>query len=268
MDGVRLVVFDWAGTTIDFGSLAPLDAFITVFAARGVTVTSDEAREPMGRHKKEHLRIMLQMPSVAEKWRQRHGGRAWTEADLEEMYRELVPRQMESIERHSRVIDGVVSCVAELRRRGIRVAGATGYFPEATARVARLAAEQGYVTDANIGADEVAAGRPAPWMIFRLMERLNVYPPTAVLKIGDTRVDIEEGLNARVWSVGVTSSSSEVGLTTEQFANLEAEARRRILDQATTRLRNAGAHEVIETIAEVPALVDRINQRIKRGERP
>jgi phosphonoacetaldehyde hydrolase len=66
---IRLVVFDWAGTTVDHGSRAPVAAFVRAFAGHGVEVTPDEARGPMGLHKRDHIRAMLQMPAVARRWR-------------------------------------------------------------------------------------------------------------------------------------------------------------------------------------------------------
>src|SRR5687768_5090129 len=111
---IRLVVFDWAGTVIDFGSRAPLEAFVGVFADRGVEVTAAEARGPMGRHKKDHLRDLLALPAVHQRWQQTHG-RPPDEADLERMYRELVPAQIATVRRHDRLIPGVVECVAALR---------------------------------------------------------------------------------------------------------------------------------------------------------
>ena len=66
---IQLVVFDWAGTTIDFGCMAPAGAFVAAFAANGVDVTLAEARGPMGLHKKDHIRAMLCTASVGAKWR-------------------------------------------------------------------------------------------------------------------------------------------------------------------------------------------------------
>src|SRR5262249_12202414 len=151
-----------------------------------------EARAPMGMHKRDHLRVMLQMPDVARRWAELHG-RVWTEADIDDLYQDVMPRQLAAIDKHSKLIPGVVECVAWLRSRGIRIAGTTGYFQAAADRVLEAARQQGYAPDCSICGDEVPRGRPAPWMIFRVMERLDVYPPAAVVKIGDTLVDIADG---------------------------------------------------------------------------
>ena len=267
MTTIRLVVFDWAGTTIDFGCMAPAGAFVAAFAAKGVAVTLAEARAPMGLHKKDHVRAMLREPSVAEKWRDATG-HDWIEDDVEELYREAVPRQLESLGKHGELIPGVLEVVKELRRRGVKVAATTGYFREAADAVLAAAKRQGYEPDFAICADEVPAGRPAPWMIFRCMEALDVYPPAAVVKVGDTVIDVATGRNAGCWSVGVIDSSSLMGLTADEFSALSEDEKDARREAVAHRYPDAGAHGVIDTLAELPALLDEFSARLARGERP
>ncbi len=207
MDGVKLVVFDFAGTTVDHGCLAPLQAFIADFAEHGVPVSNAQARTPMGLDKGDHIRAMLRDPDVSRLWRQKHG-RDWTEADFHRLYERFVVLQLEVLDRYSKLIPNLLETVADLRSRGIRIGATTGYFKEAADRVAAAARAQGYEPECVVCAQEVSAGRPAPWMIFRVMERLNVYPPAAVVKIGDTIPDIAEGRSAGAWSMGVLRAAA------------------------------------------------------------
>jgi phosphonoacetaldehyde hydrolase len=264
---VRLVVFDWAGTTVDHGCFGPVAPFMRVLARHGVEVSPAEARGPMGLHKRDHLRALLQTPRIADRWRRTHG-RDWSEADLDRLYDDFMPLQMEVIGDHARLVPGLLDCVAELRRREIRIGATTGYFREAAERVYRAAKEQGYVPDAAACAGDVSIGRPAPWMVFRLMETLGVCPPAAVVKVGDTVPDIHEGLNAGAWSVGVIGASSEVGLSEADFAALPKVERAARLTAARARLLAAGAHAVIDSLAELPALVAGFSERLRRGEKP
>jgi phosphonoacetaldehyde hydrolase len=264
---IKLVVFDWAGTTIDFGCMAPPGAFVAAFAAKGVQVTFAEARGPMGLHKKDHIRAMLCTESVGAKWRAA-AGRDWTESDVNDLYRDVTPRQVEAAARYSELIPGVVETVAELRRRSIKIAATTGYFRKAADVVLAAAKRQGYEPDFNICADDVPAGRPAPWMIFRCMEALNVYPPAAVLKIGDTVIDIEDGRNAGCWSAGVVDSSNEMGLTAADLSVLSArdlEVRREAVQQ---RYLAASAHCSLYDLGVLPQLVESLNARLAKGQRP
>ncbi len=259
---IRLVVFDWAGTTVDHGSFGPVAAFIEAFASQGIEITSTEARGPMGLHKKEHIRVLLQLPSVAERWLRAHG-RGWNEADVEDLYQRFIPRQLEVIDEHSRLVPGLLECVAELRRQGIRIGATTGYFREAAQRIYDSARKQGFVPDHCVCAEDVPAGRPAPWMIFRTMETLAVYPPAAVVKVGDTVHDISEGLHAGAWSVGVVRSSSEVGCTEDELETMPVAERRVRLAAARQKLLAAGAQIVIDSIAEVPGLLTDIEARLQ-----
>jgi phosphonoacetaldehyde hydrolase len=265
--GIALVVFDWAGTVIDFGCRAPLEAFMELFARQGVPLSVEEAAAPMGRHKKDHLRALLDNPDIRERWRKQHG-RVWNEADLEALYQELAPLQLAAIERYTNLTPDVHECVAELRRRGIRIAGTTGYFRAAAERCAAAAQFQGYTPDCNVCGDDVPAGRPAPWMIFRCMEALGIYPPAVVVKVGDTLVDIEEGRNAGAWSVGMIDSSSLMGCTREELAALPLSELLRRREEIRTQLLAAGAHAVIESLVQLPPVIDDLAARVARGERP
>lgn len=266
-NSIGLVVFDWAGTTVDFGSLAPIEAFVEVFARRGVVVSRDEARKPMGTHKRDHLRMMLSEPAIAARWTETLG-KPWGPVDLERMYQELVPIQLETIDRHDKLVPGLLDVLAELRKRGVKIAGTTGYFRAAAERIAQAAARQGYTPDANVCGDDVPAGRPAPWMVYRCMEATGVYPPWTVLKVGDTLPDIHEGRNAGVWSVGITDSSSEVALAEADWRALPEAEKASHRQRVGALFGDAGAHGVIATLADLPALIEAVEARLKAGERP
>jgi phosphonoacetaldehyde hydrolase len=264
---IRLVVFDWAGTAVDHGGRGPLTPFVWTFASRGVEVTAEEARGPMGLSKKDHIRVLLQLPAVARRWRERHGADA-TEADVDELYRRFMPLQLEVIDEFAGLVPELLDCVGVLRGRGVAIGATTGYFREAAQRVYRRAAAQGYRPDHCVCTEEVPAGRPAPWMIFRTMEALGVFPPAAIVKVGDTVPDVGEGLSAGAWSVGVARSSSEVGCTVQEWAALTTPEQRRRLASCRAKLLAAGAHAVVDTLAELPALLEELDARIGRGEKP
>jgi phosphonoacetaldehyde hydrolase len=264
---IRLVVLDWAGTAVDHGSVAPVAAFVEAFARHGVALTPDEARGPMGLPKIDHVRALLRQPPIARRWSDSHG-RDWTEADVGRVYAAFVPLQLAVAEDYAEPVPGVPEAVSELRRRGVKIGGTTGYFREAAERVAAAARRRGYAPDATLCPDDVRAGRPAPWMVFRLMELLDVCPPAAAVKVGDTVPDVEEGRNAGVWTVGVTDTGSDAGCAADEFAALPEHERRRRAAAARDKLLAAGAHAVIPSAAAVPALLDELAGRLARGDRP
>ena len=65
---VKAVIFDWAGTMVDFGCMAPVRALVEVFAENGVTLSGPEARRDMGKAKLDHVTALLAYPEIAERW--------------------------------------------------------------------------------------------------------------------------------------------------------------------------------------------------------
>jgi phosphonoacetaldehyde hydrolase len=264
---IRLVVFDWAGTTVDYGCFAPVSAFQQVFARRDVPVTTAEARAPMGLHKRDHIRAMFAMPEVAARWR-KVADRDWTEADVDALYHDFTPLQVVEAQKFTALVPGVLECVKQLRAHDIRIASTTGYPREVAQPVIDAAARQGYRPDCNICADEVPAGRPEPWMIYRAMEQLRIFPAEQVVNVGDTVPDVESGVNAGVWSVGVAESSSEVGCTPDEFASLAPREQQARINAARKKLESSGAHEVLRSLADLPDLIVELETRLEDGERP
>jgi phosphonoacetaldehyde hydrolase len=264
---IELVVFDWAGTTVDHGCFGPVAAFVGAFARDGVEITPDEARGPMGLHKRDHITALFERPGVQRQWRAVHG-KDPTKDDMERLFQRFSVLQMEVIDHHSELVPSLLECVSWLRGDEIRIGATTGYFAEAANRVYKAAAAQGYSPDLALCTDDVLEGRPKPWMIFRIMEGLRIYPPAHVVKVGDTAPDIGEGLNAGAWTVGVTRTGSDVGLTAPELAALEPQERQRRVLAARDKLLAAGAHGVIESIAELPKVIEGFNDLLARGGKP
>jgi phosphonoacetaldehyde hydrolase len=262
---VKAVVFDWAGTTVDHGSLAPVRVLQQVFARRGVPISEEDARRDMGVLKKDHLRKILLQPGVADRWRKACGHEPG-EADVETLFADFVPLQLESIVAHSGVIDGVAETIARLRRRGIKIGSTTGYTRAMLDLILDPAARQGYKPDCSVTPDEVGGGRPYPWMIFANAIRLQVEPLAAIVKIGDTVVDIEEGLRAGVWTIGIARTGNLVGLSSEDFAALPSAEKASRIEHARAQLTAAGAHYVIDSVADCEPALDAIETRLRSGE--
>jgi len=265
--GVRLVIFDWAGTLVDHGSIAPVAALIKAFSQIGLDLPVGEARGPMGLNKLDHIRAVLRSPSVTNQWRTSFGHEP-TDDDAKSIYARFLPLQMtEAIER-TELIPGAVECCQALRARGIAIGTTTGYPIEIGHVIAAAARDQGFSADHYAFPDDVPAGRPAPWMIFRIMEATRVYPAAQVVKIGDTVPDIEEGRNAGTWTVGISETGSEVGLSRDECRALQEHEHARRLGLAATKLLAADAHSVVRSVAELPSLLVEIDAWLQQGKRP
>jgi len=264
---IKAAIFDWAGTTVDHGSLAPVRVLQELFAGRGVPISEDEARRDMGVLKKDHIRKILSGSEVGARWSKVCGHQP-NEADVDGLFAAFVPLQLECLTRFSTVIEGVQETIARLRRRGIKIGSSTGYTRQMMDIVLRAAAEQGYQPDCSFTPDEVPAGRPFPWMIFANAIRLQVEPLEAIVKVGDTVVDIEEGLRAGVWTIGIARTGNLVGLSVEDFDELSADERKHRVEKARARLKAAGAHYVVDAVADCETIIDAIEAGLKKGDRP
>jgi phosphonoacetaldehyde hydrolase len=264
---VQAVILDWAGTTVDFGCLAPAAVFQRIFEEAGVPVSIAEARAVMGLHKRDHIAAMLAEPDIARRWRQVHGADPG-EAEVERLFDRFVPQQLAALADHLDLIPGAADALAAARARGLAVGSTSGYTREMMDRVMPAAADQGYAPDATVCVSEVPRGRPAPFMLHAALAQLDAWPVSAVVKVGDTVSDVEEGLNAGCWTVSTAVSGNEVGLSHADWSALSAERRADLRDRAARRLRQAGAHLVIDTVAELDTALDEIEARLARGEMP
>lgn len=257
MSGFKAVVFDWAGTTIDFGSFAPMGVFVEAFRRFGIETTIEEARGPMGAPKWHHIDAMMKLPSVATQWQATYGA-APTKADVDKVYEVFVPMNEEVVADYATLVPGTRETVDWLRGRGMKIGSTTGYTRSIMERVLPLAAAQGYAPDNLVCADDLPEGRPGPLMMYKCFVDLVVYPPSAVIKVDDTEPGIAEGVAAGCVTVGVALSGNAVGKTPEELAALTEAEIAPLRATATDLLNAAGADHVIDTIADLPALVERL----------
>jgi len=264
---IRAALLDWAGTTMDFGCMAPAVVFVKVFERAGVPITMDEARAPMGAHKRVHIQKITELDAVRARWEARHG-RPPGAADVDRMFADFVPLQLECLSEYSALIPGTLEVVGALRARDIKIGSTTGYLREMMEINLADAKRQGYEPDATVCASDVPAGRPSPFMCLQNMIELRVWPVEACVKIDDTLPGIEEGLSAGMWAIGLATSGNEVGLPLAAWRALPPEVQQARRERAHARMRMCGAHYVVDTIADLMPCLDDIEQRLKRGEKP
>ncbi|SON56825.1 Phosphonoacetaldehyde hydrolase [Hartmannibacter diazotrophicus] len=257
MTRFKAVVFDWAGTTIDFGSFAPMGVFVEAFAKFGIEVTIAEARGPMGKPKWDHIKTMMTEPAIASAWAAKYGS-APTDADVDKVYEVFVPMNEEVVANFATLVPGTREAIEALRAMGMKIGSTTGYTRSIMERVLPVAAEQGYVPDNLVCADDLAEGRPGPLGMYKCFIDLVVYPPSAVIKVDDTEPGIAEGVAAGCVTVGVALSGNECGHTPEELAAMDPLEVAAIRERVTAKLKAAGADHIIDTVADLPALVQKL----------
>lgn len=247
---VQAVIFDWAGTTIDYGSFAPIRAFIEGFRSIGFEISNETARGPMGLKKIDHVRaIAATLP------------RPVSEEDIQCAYRVFETVLSASIADHCGVKPYVLETVAALRERGIRIGSSTGYTAKTMEEVSARAERNGYKPDCIVAADEVPQARPGPFMIWKNLTQFGIGNPRFAVKVGDTVADIEEGRNAGCWTVGVVMGSSELGLTESEVGAMPAPELAERRRAARGRFYQAGADYIIDDLRELFGVVADIERK-------
>jgi phosphonoacetaldehyde hydrolase len=263
-DRFDLVILDWAGTMVDFGCQAPVIALRTAFARHGVEISEPLARRDMGKPKEDHVRALLQERSLAEAWSKARG-RAANDGDVRELMSDLGPLMRDQAARSAQLIEGARSAVDTLRAAGIKVASSTGYTRAMMVPVLQAAAAQGYIPDHLVCSGETPQGRPTPLMIYKACAELGVWPLSRAVKVDDTVAGVKEGCAAGCFTVGISASGNEVGLSREALMALPAEDRAARIAAAETCLRAAGADAVIETVAQLIAVLQSAAERRVQG---
>jgi phosphonatase-like hydrolase len=229
MNEIELVVFDMAGTTIeDRGQV--IDSFRQALHTNGIQVTPEELQKWRGAAKREVLRFFIQRQFGDDDL----GNRRRVEQAYAD-FRSLLEGSYAST--GVEVIPGVTATFAWLRQRGIKIALTTGFYRKLTDTILAAVGWQEAVVQASICSDDVAQGRPAPFMIFRAMEATGVIDTRRVITVGDTVLDLQSGMNAGAGAVvGVLSGSQ----TIEQLGRVKHT-------------------HIIASVADLPALIENIN---------
>lgn len=264
---VEAVIFDMAGTVLDFGSIAPAGVFIEVFKRRQVEISVTEARGPMGAEKRRHIEMLLEMPAVAERFTQAHG-RDWTQQDVDELYADFIPLQVNSLPNFSTLIPGADEIAQELTARGIKIGVNSGYNREMLEVCLAAVRQQGFNPQSAVAASDVPRARPSPAMSLKNAIELGIENVAGCVKVDDTVPGIDEGLNAGMWTIGLAISGNEVGVDHATWTAMDADTQAKHRARAEDKMRKAGAHYVVDSIADILPVLEDIEARLADGDHP
>ena len=267
---IKAAIFDWGGTVVDCGVCAPILTYVELFREEGIEITEDEARAPMGSPSHVHIGKILEKEAVRKRWIQVKNGREPNESDVERMTGKFIPQILKSLQKYTNVIDGVTETVSILRKApfNLKIGSTTGY-PKAVLNVLLTTARsQGFNPDASACLSDVPDYKPSPFMLWRCATNLHVMPIEAIVKVDDSINGIHEGLLAGCWTVGIAKTSSYVGLDETHLHEVDPEELSRRMNRAYKHLTNSGAHYVIDTIHDLPLVVNDINRKLANGIKP
>lgn len=266
---VKGLVLDWSGTTADAYVIAPAVVFVAVFEKQGVEISMTEARGPMGLRKDLHIKELTKVPEIRERWKSVHGSYP-DQGDADRMFADFVPMQLDCLRQYTTLLPGVAEVTQKFQQDGIKIGSSTGFVRSMVDILEADAKQQGYTPDASVAGDEVVNGaRPKPFMVYRNLDLMNVHPIQSVVKVDDTVSGVGEALEAGCWGVGIARYSNYMDINSlDEAKSLSAEEMQRRLELTRDILRKAGAHYVIDDFDELPAVIENINTRLSRAERP
>ena len=266
---VKGLVLDWSGTTADEYVIAPAVVFVDVFKKFNVEISMTEAREPMGLRKDLHILELTKLPKIRERWNKAHG-RYPDQGDVDRMFADFVPMQLDCLRKYTTLLPHVADVTQKFQKEGIKIGSSTGFVRSMVDILEEDAKKQGYTPDASVAGDEVVNGaRPKPFMVYRNLDLMNVHPIQSVVKVDDTVSGVGEALEAGCWGVGIARYSNYMDMDTlEEAQSLSKDEIQRRLVKTRDILQKSGAHYVINTFDELPGVVEEINLRLSKGERP
>ena len=237
------------------------------FATFGITITLAQARGPMGLSKWDHIYQLLQEQSIAAQWQS-----VLAACRAMKMWMPSMPASCHADCQGGRVlgpIAGAVELLQWLRTNGLKVGSCSGYPREVLNQLLPQAEAAGLKPDYVVAGDELeAGGRPGPFMALANVLALGIGDVRACVKVDDTVPGIEEGLRAGMWTVGLSLSGNEVGYSVEEFARADAAEVDARVAVAEAKLKAAGAHYVVRSVADLPEVLAKIAAEMRAGRMP
>ena len=266
---VQAVILDWSGTTADAYVVAPAVVFVEVFKRQKVEISMVEARGPMGLRKDLHIKALTEVDEIKERWKKIHG-KYPEQSDVDRMFADFVPLQLDCLRKYTTLLPGVAEVTQRLQKQGIKIGSTTGFVRSMVDILEEDSAKQGYKPDASVAGDEVTNGaRPSPHMVYKNLDMLNITPIQSVVKVDDTTSGVGEAVNAGCWGIGVTRYSNYMDVDTpEDGKKLSEDEIKKRVAKTKDILEKAGAHYILESIADIEPVIEDINKRLARGERP
>jgi phosphonoacetaldehyde hydrolase len=266
---VQAVILDWSGTTADAYVVAPAVVFVEVFKRQKVEISMLEARGPMGLRKDLHIKALTEVDEIKERWKKIHG-KYPEQSDVDRMFADFVPLQLDCLRKYTTLLPGVAEVTQRLQKQGIKIGSTTGFVRSMVDILEEDSAKQGYKPDASVAGDEVTNGaRPSPHMVYKNLDMLNITPIQSVVKVDDTASGVGEAVNAGCWGIGVTRYSNYMNVDTpEDGKKLSEDEIKKRVAKTKDILEKAGAHYILESLADIEPVIEDINKRLARGERP
>ena len=261
---IKACIFDLGGTIVDKYSLSPLLSLQKAYSLKKLYVPNKLIIKDMGKHKFEHIRELCNENLINTQFRI-HNDRDISTIDMESIFNDFNDIQIQYMNMNLNIIPETSSIIHYLRQNDIKVGITTG-FNNVQMNIAVDKLRYNHIIIDSAVSSEFSS-RPLPHMIRKNMNNLQIEDPKQVIKIDDTCVGIQEGINAGCYTVGVARWSVNMDmfsldtLTKEAFTEAcfnHTDIINHKLIESRRRLKEAGADFVIDTLDELPSIIKSI----------
>lgn len=258
---IRLCVFNLGGTIVDKFSLSPFYSLKRAFKNEGILVPNALIFKDMGKHKKDHIKEILDDKYIGRCWMNKYGSYP-KENDVNDVFTKFCNIQNNEGINKITILPETKSAIHTLQQNHILTGVTTGFNRETMNKIKQKLNKDSihinhYVSSTCLN----KPSRPYPHMINHIMNNLNIKDPQNVIKLDDTVIGIEEGLNAGCISIGVTRWSSVMKMTSyDEINSLTVEEISQRIYEAENILKSAGAHFVITSLDDLYPLIQKINK--------
>ena len=261
---IRGCIFDLGGTIVDRYSLTPLLSFKQIFINRGINVYHKMITKDMGKNKLNHIESILNEPFIRNQWIQKYNNKP-DNSDIEELFNEFKTIQCKNTIKYIDILPDTKSTIELLQENyKIKIGITTGFDKETTDNVITKLLKNDIYVDSYISSTCLdKPGRPEPYMIEENMRKLKIDNPNEIIKVDDTNVGIEEGLNAKCWTVGVAEWS--INMDIESFGEIDEleynhKLKNKKLKESRLQLEKSNPHFIIDSLYKLPQIINNINK--------
>ena len=198
---LKLVMFDLAGTTVDDsieGVPLVTVAMRDAFENHGYKIDPETVNKYRGLEKKDAIRSILNNELSLS-----------ATIDVEVVFKDfknVLQKHLSSIKNE---ITGTSDVFVKLKTSRVKIAVGSG-FPHSVVESIVSTLQWENLVDYLCSAEKAGHGRPHPAMIHTAMKFFDITDPRTVVKVGDTKADVEEGKNAGCWTVAVLTGTQSL----------------------------------------------------------
>lgn len=262
---IRCCIFDLGGTIVDKYSLSPLLSLANAFGLRRITIPNHIISKDIGKTKIDHIVSLCKEPIVEGQFHRTYG-RHISYTDIDNIFDDFNKLQVDYMTEHLDIIPQTRDIIKYLDDKSIRTGITTGFNREQMDIAINRLKLDGIVFGSSVSSSCIPnASRPNPDMIQRNMELLDIHDPKQVIKIDDTEIGIQEGINSGCYTVGVARWSINMNVYSQGeicFLDKSGDLDRdsilhNKLEESREKLRKAGADYVIDTLDKLPGIINK-----------